>query len=603
MSQPGMTSVPAEGKKMANTLKRLLDIFTALDGHSFDEYQTVKAKTFCHEKYQICFVHVQGSPGALPASVCRIRLNLAELGLGEDCLSSKARSMATADFLVRTFDKGVRVHARQNRGAQGSGSFQPAGLPPQVLERNLVRFTRTHVRITFHISLPGSAQNRILGRQAARMFDREISGIIDHIKDCVGRDGQLKKQCDVVEDMLDLQNRLDQLGLIGFVGDGAILPRRSGISQEPLKGAVPFYAPQKMAVEITLPNAGKIRGMGIRPGVTLVIGGGFHGKSALVEAVAKGIYPHIPGDGREQVVTHSEAIYIGAEPGRAVTGLDISGFMDTLPGDVDTTKFSTQNASGSTSEAAAVIEAVLGGARLLLMDEDSSAANFLIKDQNMRKLIPEDAITPFFDRVRELSEKFGVSTLMAAGGNSGYLGMADHVIAMQTYLPADMTDPVRKCVLPHPPEPNKPLIIGDRRQLLEDNFDPSYWANRLKKKIGVRIKPLRGQENILEYGNQHLDLTTFSALVDPHQVTALGYALLFSKTKLKNAFISPSGLARAVCRRMEKEGLEILLPPGHAPIFFAGVRCLELAGVINRFRNLKIRPFQARDGAGHDSLA
>lgn len=572
----------------------LFALLKRIDGQSFNSYQKLLNKAFEHKRYHLRFIHIQGSPGAFPASLCHLRLKIAELGLAGGCLSNRSRKMATADYLLRALRAGVASHARQNRGQQGSGSFQPLSLPPQVLERNVVSFEKKDVQIAFRISLPGSHDNRALGQQATQMFSQELTGIVDTLKAWVTKTAKLKKHCDVVEDMVVLQHQLPRHGLVAFVCDGAILPRQSGVSQAPLKeDAVAFYAPDQMAVEVEFTNAGRKRGLGIRPGVSVLIGGGFHGKSTLLDALATAVYPHIPGDGREQVVTHPDAAFICAENGRAVTGLDISGFIDNLPGKVDAKRFWTTNASGSTSEAAAIIEAVLAGAKLLLIDEDSSATNFLIKDHNMRKLIPQDTITPLFDRVQELYQRFGVSTLIVVGGSSEYLGVAEHVLAMQDYLPVCMTDQVRHLSLPEPDRPANPLMLSDKRQLLADNFNPSYRARRLGKILSVRIKPLRLQEKVLEYGNEQLDLTKLTALVDPHQVLAVGYALLLARNKFMDRSLSPSDLAGAVYKLVEKEGLAMLSQGENSPVSLACPRRLELAGAINRLRNLKVDIIEA----------
>lgn len=570
-------------------MRALFNLLNGLDGQPFGSYQKLLNKAYYNDCYRIRFMHLQSSPGAFPASVCRFSLKIAEFGLASWCLSSAPRKMATADYLLRALHAGVIRHARQNRGAQGSGSFQPLVLPPQVLERNLVRFNKTDVQITFRISLPGSHDNRAIGRQAVRMFANELPEIADSLIASAAQTAQLREHCNVVEDMVVLQNQLTRYGLVAFVGDGAILPRRSAVSQAPLTdNAVVCCAPQQLAVEVTLPNAGRVRGLGIRPGVNVLIGAGFHGKSTLLNALAKGVYPHIPGDGRERVVTHPEAAFICSEEGRAVNGVDISGFIGNLPGRADARRFWTNNASGSTSAAAAIVETVSAGAKFLLIDEDSSAANFLIKDQNMRRLIQDDTITPLFDRVQELYERFGVSTLIVIGGSSDYLGVAQQVIAMQNYLPVCMTDQLQHLVLPEPNKPAKPLVIIDRRRVTAENFDPSYHAQRLAKRITMRIKPLRLRENILEYGDEQIDLTKQIALVDPHQVAALGYALLLARKKVKTVSLSPSDLADAVCKLIEKEGLDILSPSASRSLFFACPRRLEVAAAINRLRSLRV---------------
>jgi predicted ABC-class ATPase len=206
----------------------------------------------------------------------------------------------------------------------------------------------------------------------------------------------------------------------------------------------------------------------------------------------------------------------------------------------------------------------------------------------MRQLIPHDTITPLFDRVQELHRRYGVSTLIVVGGSSEYLGVAEHVIAMQDYLPVCMTEQVRHLSLTEPERPADPLTLSDQRRLQADNFDPCYHARRLGKTLSVRIKPLRLQEKILEYGNQQLDLTKLAALVDPQQVMAIGYALLLAGNRFKDKPLSPSDMADAVDQMMEKEGLAVLSRHEGRPVFFARPRRLELAGAINRLRNLKV---------------
>jgi predicted ABC-class ATPase len=581
-------------------IHELFALLGALDGQPFDGYQQLSGRTFEHEHFHIRFVHIQGSPGAFPASVCQLFLPSSDLGLAGRRCSTTPRKVATADYLLRAFASSAAIHARQNRGSQGSGSFQPLPMPPQVLRRNVVAFNEGSARIAFHVSLPGSRNNRILSRQAQHMFATEMNAIVCGLRKASADEERLKEHCDVVEDMLVIQERLADFGLVAFVGDGAILPRRSSASQAPLKkGAVAFYAPDNMAVEMDFPNAGRVRGLGIRQGVSVLVGGGYHGKSTLLDALAKGVYPHIPGDGREQVITHPDAAVVCAEEGRSVSGLDITGFIDRLPGDIHASHFWTQNASGSTSEAAAIIEAVLAGAKFLLVDEDSSAINFLVKDPDMRTLIPEDPITPLVDRIRDLHRRYGVSTLVAMGASAGYLGVADQVIAIRNYLPVSVSGRLNKLSPPQPETPADLLKLSDNRRLLPGNFNPAYRARRLDKTVPVRIKPLRLREKVLEYGNEALDLTTLAGLVDPHQVVAVGYALLLARDEIRQSRISPSDLAARLVRRIEEEGLGVLNSAVDSPVFLAYPRRLELAGAINRIRNLKVEVVNENGQAGH----
>ena len=528
----------------------------------------------------------------MPASVCELLLPASRFPIPGWAQSNDARSMAAADFILRSFTYGVRTVARQNRGVDGSGSFQCATLPQQILARNTVTFCARGLSIWFRVSLPGSRSKKVLAGEAEAMFCRELVDIVQRVKDDLTDGQRLRVQCELVEDMLHVQERLGEHGLVAFVADGSRLPRASGVSDKPARqGVIAFKAPEGEAVVLDFPNAGKVSGLGIRKGVTVVVGGGFHGKSTLLDAVGKGIYPHVAGDGRERVVASKQAMMVCAEDGRSIQGVDISPFISTLPKKADPRAFFTENASGSTSEAAAIVENMLAGADLLLIDEDSSATNFLMRDRHMRKLIPEDPITPFLDRVRQLYEAHGVSTVIIAGGSSDYLGVADHVIAMREYAPVDMTAEAKALDIPQSHPPAGPWKLSDRRQLLPGNFDPLYTNERMDKQVPVRIKALRGQElEIIEYGKDLIDVRSLKGIVDADQMLTIGYCLLLARQlDLAIKVCSPSVLARKVIDVVREKGLDALQPPQSPPVFFAGIRLLELAGAISRLRSLAVQ--------------
>ena len=562
-----------------------------MDGQGYQAYQKLSDLAVNYSEYSIHFRHIQCSPGAFPASLCQVDFAADYLQVPPWVSLTSTRITAAEDYILRIFNEGVAQYAQQNRGSEGSGSFQPVSMPQQVLKRNIVQLSDEGVSIAFRVSLPGSLHKKVLGAEALQMLTVELPAVVLFVKEQIAERQGLQAHCECVEDMVVLQSRLDSQGLVAFVGDGSLLPRESGTSDLPASfKVVPFKAPEELSVVVDLPNAGRIRGMGIKPGITALIGGGYHGKSTLLNALAKAVYPHIPGDGREQVVTDQNAVLVCAEDGRSIKGLDISSFISNLPQELNPKNFNTDNASGSTSEAAAIVESVLAGAKLLLIDEDTSAANFLIRDRHMRELIPEDPITPLFDRVRELHEKFGVSTMIIAGGSSNYLGCADQVVAMREYIPDDMTSRVNALELPSAHVPVTHLSISDRRILALDNFNPQYSNERLKKSITVRIKPLRGQEcGIIEYGMDQINVRCLSGIVSPDQIVTIGYALLLARQrKLASKDCSPTALARKLMAIINKNGLNVLQPPDFPPLFFAEIRLPELAGSINRIRSLVV---------------
>lgn len=565
---------------------------SGLAGRSFPAYQQLRRVEVCYGPFSLSFRHIQKSPGAEPASVGQLKATKACWPLPDFALASTARQTAVKDFILRAFTEGINSLARQNRGVDGSGSFQAQSLPQQILVRNIVELTATAVYLSFRLSLPANSSNKILAPEAQAMLLEELPAIVEATRKALLDHQRLRIFCATVEDHLCMQERLAGRQLVAFIGDNSRLPRQSGISDLPrLDAAVPFQAPAELAVTLDFPNAGPVRGLGIQAGVTVLIGGGFHGKSTLLNAIARGIYPHIPGDGRERVITVPHSAVVCAEEGRAISKLDLSGLIRALPDGSESGEFSTSNASGSTSTAAALVENICAGAQLLLIDEDCAAANFLHRDQTMGRLLPEDPIIPLFDRVRELYEKNLISTVLIAGGSSVYLGAADQVIAMRYFQPVCMTRQAKALNLPCPGGGQPPLSCSDQRRVLPGNFEPAYENTRLRKQVPIRIKPLRAQEQqLLEYGQDLLDLRKLGTLVDADQLSTIGYALLLARQRvLGKAALSPSRLAAAVLEIIEREGLAALQCANTPPCFFSQIRQLDLAGAINRLRSLKVR--------------
>jgi len=387
--------------------------------------------------------HVQGDPFAAPSRV-RVRVPRARQGALDPALdgASRARRVALGDFLARRGARAVERHARRGQGSGRSGEVRIDAPGQEVLERSACRVADEWVELRLSAGLPAAGRS-ILGREAAALLVDTLPTIawealrLTTAEELVAA----RRHLDTVEDARALRAQLADHGLVAFIADGAILPRVSGVSQRPLVGAVPFESPPELRVELQTPHAGAVVGMGVPEGLTVIVGGGFHGKSTILSAIARGPYEHLPGDGRERVVARADATVIRAEDGRRVAEVDISPFIGALPSGGGTARFSTENASGSTSQAANIMEAIEAGCRTLIMDEDTCATNFLIRDARMRRLVPSERepITPFVDRVRDLHAGLGISTLLVLGGSGDYLGVADTVVWMDAYRPREVT--------------------------------------------------------------------------------------------------------------------------------------------------------------------
>ena len=367
----------------------------------------------------------------------------------------EARAIATADFLGRAFARCSAAAGSDQRTDGGGYNSNKGGelridIPSQhVLERTNVQMNSAgDLECRFTVALPARGRS-ILGSWANEILTVALPNLIHSSMYAGSIDlAALRGQVTSVEDQQALRALLRPNGLVAFVRDGAILPRASGASDTPLisSGVVPFTSPASMRVSFTLPNSGTITGMGVRQGVTLIVGGGFHGKSTLLQAMQVGCYDHVPGDGREFVVVDETAVKVRAEDGRSVASVNISPFISNLPFGKATNSFSTADASGSTSQAASIIEAIEAGSHLLLVDEDTCATNFMIRDARMQALVAADKepITPFISRVRNLFEQEGISSILVIGGSGDYFDVCDFVVMMDSYTPQDRTQEAKQ---------------------------------------------------------------------------------------------------------------------------------------------------------------
>jgi len=483
-----------------------------IDGRGYKAYKEIQGKRFRFDGFDLVVDHVQGDPYAAPSRL-RARLPLDVAALPESALASPARRRATRDFLARAFRAAARSEPEIaiDAGAQ------------TVLDRSACLVDSEFLELRFTVDLPGAGR-RILGLKARSLMCDRLPQIIAAATLGSELDLEaLERHAAVVEDQEALRAALADAGLVAFVGNGASLPRRSGIDDRPLDEPVVFESPPSLEVGLQTPNAGEVRGMGIPRGITLIVGGGFHGKSTLLRAAESGIWDHVPGDGREHVVADPAAVKIRAEDGRAVHAVDISAFISHLPGDRGTTSFSTDLASGSTSQAAALVEALETEASVLLLDEDTSATNFMIRDERMQALVAKESepITPFVDRIRELRDELGVSTILVMGGSGDYFDHADTVIQMDAYLPRDVTAEAREIATSHTTgrrdERDSELTATNPRRLDPRSLRPERRPGRWK--IGAR-----GVDTLI-FGRSDVDLRAVEQLEDPSQIRVIGWLM------------------------------------------------------------------------------
>lgn len=564
----------------AEDLRRELD---RIDSKGYKAYKGI-AGTYQIGEVTLYIDYVQGDPYASPSRL-RVRVPQEVAGFPAHTYRTDARAIGVANYLAQVFSRIAR-DVDQSRGTGGSGYINIDAPGQQVLQTNAMMVTPEYVEARFTGGLPARGR-KILGHQATYLLLDDVPEVVERVLYYSSHDADVvRRHADVNEDAEWLRDRLDENGLVAFVADNAILPRRSGVDDRPLEEGVvvPFRSPESLRVSFNLPNSGHVAGMGIPQGVTLIVGGGYHGKSTLLRALERGVYNHFPGDGREFVVTVPDAVKIRAEDGRSVVGVNISPFIDNLPYRQDTVAFSSANASGSTSQAANIIEALEAGTSLLLIDEDTSATNFMIRDHRMQALIAkeQEPITPFIDKVRRLYEDRGVSTILVIGGSGDYFDVADTVIAMNEYRPWDATQPAKRVagristgrmdeggdefgdVTPRAPEP--------------DSVDPSKGRRPVKIKI-------HGWDTV-QFGQSDIDLSAVEQIVDSSQTRAIAEALVLAKRRYMDGDRTVAEILDHVMADVERDGLDVLLPytTGDLAMF----RRHELAAALNRLRTLKV---------------
>jgi predicted ABC-class ATPase len=560
-----------------------------IDGKSYKAYKGIKDE-YEFPAYRLIIDHAQGDPYAAPSRI-RVRIDRKTSEIPEDTTKNKSRTRAICDFLIRQFYLNCKKFSRGGQGADKSGLIIIDQPGQEILERSAMRINDRFVEARFFIGLPAFGR-RISGKDADRMFFEELPRIVHASLYFTNLDpNRLYRHIKTSEDADFLRHRLEKMNLIGFVADGALLPRSSGIDPRPrTEGkSVLFKTPASLKVEFTLPNQGHISGMGIPTGVTLLVGGGYHGKSTLLNALELGIYNHVPDDGRELVVTLPETVKIRAADGRNIVKTDISPFINNLPFQKETTDFSTTNASGSTSQAANISESIEAGATILLLDEDTSATNFMIRDHRMQQLVSKDKepITPFIDKVKQLHTDKGISTVLVMGGSGDYFSVADQIIQMKAYCPEDVTHRAHQIAGSF--STGRTAEGGTRfgdiqdRIPLEKSFHPYINRERLK------ISATRLREII--FGRTSIDLWDIEQLIDISQTRAVGYAIHYA-TRYMDGKKNLKQIIDAVLSDLETKGLDILSP--YITGDLAWFRSIELAAAINRMRTLKMKqPQQA----------
>lgn len=568
----------------------------SINRKSYPAYKGLKG-LYHFGNYILSIDHVQGDPFASPSHIS-IQISHRDAGFPVEYYKDTLTGTTLCDYLTRQFEKQVSQYSFRAKGSGKSGLLTVSHCGQEILSRTACEITEKGITARFFVGFPANGRT---------INATELEKILfDFLPVCIQKSffysslnaKELQNYIELAEDQEFIRQTLPAKNLCAFIADGSILPRESGISSRPMKASVPFTSPDSLRISINLPHKGKITGMGIPKGITLIVGGGYHGKSTLLNALELGVYNHIPGDGREYVITDATAVKLRSEDGRFIKDVDISMFINDLPNKKDTRCFSTLDASGSTSQAAGIVESMEAGSHLFLLDEDTSATNFMVRDAFMQQVIQreKEPITPFLERAEDLYKKAGISTILVAGSSGAFFHIADTIIQMDNYVPKDITASVKKlcCQYPLPSVSVTDFQLPHSHRIMSR---PAESSKRLRHNSrgnhsdSDAAKPERLKTRIsgtdgFSLGRQEIDLRYTEQLIDAEQTAALGLLLKYAVEHLADGRRTLPEIVQFLWKNLSLHGLSFFTENQKISCGYATPRIQEIYACLNRYRGL-----------------
>ena len=568
----------------------------SINRKSYPAYKGLKG-LYHFGNYILSIDHVQGDPFASPSHVS-IQISHRDAGFPVEYYKDTLTRTTLCDYLTRQFEKQVSQYSFRAKGSGKSGLLTVSHCGQEILSRTACEITEKGITARFFVGFPANGRT---------INATELEKILfDFLPVCIQKSffysslnaKELQNYIELAEDQEFIRQTLPAKNLCAFIADGSILPRESGISSRPMKASVPFTSPDSLRISINLPHKGKITGMGIPKGITLIVGGGYHGKSTLLNALELGVYNHIPGDGREYVITDATAVKLRSEDGRFIKDVDISMFINDLPNKKDTRCFSTLDASGSTSQAAGIVESMEAGSHLFLLDEDTSATNFMVRDAFMQQVIQreKEPITPFLERAEDLYKKAEISTILVAGSSGAFFHIADTIIQMDNYVPKDITASVKKlcCQYPLPSVSVTDFQLPHSHRIMSR---PAESSKRLRHNSRgnhsdsdatrpERLKTRISGTDSFSLGKQKIDLRYTEQLIDTEQTAALGLLLKYAVEHLADGRRTLPEIVQFLWKNLSSHGLSFFTENQKISCGYAIPRIQEIYACLNRYRGL-----------------
>ncbi|MCD8153312.1 MAG: ABC-ATPase domain-containing protein [Clostridiales bacterium] len=573
---------------------QLRELLRSVNHKSYPAYKSLKG-VYQFDRYILSIDHVQGDPFASPSHIS-VKLSHRDTGFPPAYYKDPLTKTTLGDYLNRQFDQQVNHFTFRAKGSGKSGLISVSHCGQEVLSRTACEVTDQGIIARFFVGFPANGRT-INSPELEKIFFEYLPVCVQKAFFYRNQNARsLENAIFLAEDQACIREELNRRSLVAFVSDGAVLPRESGISSRPMKDSVPFSSPESLRITLDLPHKGKITGMGLPRGITLIVGGGYHGKSTLLNALELGVYNHIPGDGREYVITDESALKLRSEDGRFIKDVDISLFINDLPNKKNTRSFTTQDASGSTSQAAGIVEGMEAGSRVFLLDEDTSATNFMVRDSFMQKVIcrEKEPITPFLERARDLYEKCGISTILVAGSSGAFFHIADTIIQMDSYRPLDITASTKKLCAQYPiPAGETPAFHKPEsyRPMTKTPQPASAHSRGYGGRPGQtqadrteRLKTKTHGRDGFSIGKQEVDLRYVEQLIDPEQTSALALLLKYASEHLIDGKRTIGEIVRYLEEQLKRQGLSFFSDGSYISGGYAMPRVQEIYSCFNRYR-------------------
>ena len=559
------------------------NVIKGLEGKPFSEYIKLIGD-FDFSRYVLKISRVQDEQDEQPTLLI-IRAPQSIANFPAHLFNTPIRRTALEDILTRKIAAQIDSIARYDEDGVSRRSLSIACPGQKILPRSSMVVTEEYVEARIYVDLP-SRQGLTQSDIVRDIFFEDLPQIVNStLIFCNTDENELENFVDLMEDADRVRQILPTRGWVSYLAEGAMLCRLGHSDLPDFNRIIPLAIDSDLILEVEVPNTGSVRGIGIPAGITVILGDAYSGRIELMRALASGVYNHIPGDGREMVITVPDAVYVAAEAGRSIQKVDVSPFITELPSSADPKHYTCPQADRTAAQAASTVEAMEVGARVLMFDESESCAEFLGSDSRLAYVSggSKRNVTPLALRARQIADEMGISIVVAGSTSvTEFIPIADTVLRIHDFKIQDVTKQAKQIAITVDTAGTEPAEIGNLlekgRWVAPSSIDPS---------TGCRDAKIAAPEtHLLEFGRSLIDLSQNAQLADIHQTKTIGRILYYAK----NRYLEESRPIREVLdlvdRDLSTEGLESLSRDLQGDL--ARPRRYEIAAALNRLETLRI---------------